>query len=169
MPLELSSWEWLALIAVAAAASRLLPRLKRVLCDPVVEVGPDDPEMLQALDAAQRTLGLFWQAVASPHPAIELFAIRVRCNTQEGVEHVWLRIAPGEADTHEGVLMNRPHRLRAAEGDVLPFTDEQIVDWMYMKAGHMVGGETLRVMIRKSPPKVARRMSEAYGLPYQPA
>lgn len=169
MPLELSSWELLVLIAVAAAASWLLPRLKHVLCDPVVEVGPDDPEMLQALDTAQRRLGLFWQAVASPHPAIELFAIKVRCRTEEGVEHVWLRIEPSEAETHEGVLMNRPHCLRAAEGDVLAFTDEQIVDWMYMKSGHMVGGETLRVMIRKSPPRVARRMSEAYGLPYQHA
>lgn len=169
MPLESSSGEFLALIAVAAAASWLLPRLKHVLRDPVVEVGPDDPEMLQALDTAQRRLGLFWQAVASPHPAIDMFAIRVRCNTEEGVEHVWLRIKPGEAQTQEGVLMNRPHRVRAAEGDVLAFTDEQIVDWMYMKAGHMVGGETLKVMIRKSPPKVARRMSEAYGLPYQHA
>jgi uncharacterized protein YegJ (DUF2314 family) len=137
---------------------------QRFFTDPVVAFSEDDPEMLDAKDRALSSLPAFWQALRSARPENDLYALKVRYAVGENSESVWLMMDPASPDHGKGRLMNRPQLLDAREGQELGFEDSQIVDWMYRENGKLIGGESLRLMIRKSPPRQARKMARLYGL-----
>ena len=58
---------------------------------------------------------------------------------------------------------NAPNAPGFAPGQQVSVRDRQVVDWGYWRAGTLVGGATMRVLIARMDPKAARAMLDRFG------
>jgi uncharacterized protein YegJ (DUF2314 family) len=61
-------------------------------------------------------------------------------------------------------IINRPQVLAYREGQSVRFDEADIMDWCYRQSDRLVGGESMRLMLTKLPPRKARAMAAEIGL-----
>lgn len=117
------------------------------------EVRADDPALLAAADAAQRTLPGFLAVLAAPPPGAGDFAIRFALN---GWEHIWvddLRLADGRI---VGRLANTPVQAGFRLGQEVSVPLALVNDWAWRDgAGVMRGHRSTRVLLARLDPAEA--------------
>ena len=120
---------------------------------PIVTVQTADPEMNAAIERGRATLPTFWASYASPKPSETGHALKVRFSTRKGGEHIWVGEVKKQPDgTYSGLFANEPRDLPGKRaGDLVEFTGADISDWMFMRNGKIVGGETIRPMLKMMP------------------
>ena len=127
---------------------------------PVVDFANGDPEMAAAQAKARATLAQFWKAYESPRADEEGFVLKVAIPVggNGGAEHIWF----GDIQRHDGkitgVLDNVPRDvtwLRA--GQRIEIAEDRISDWMFMRAGKIVGNQTMRPALKRMRPQEAAR------------
>lgn len=120
---------------------------------PIVDVRTGDPEMNAAIAHARATLSTFWTSYDSPKPLESGHALKVRFSTRKGGEHIWIaevKRLPGGA--YSGVFANEPRDLPGKRaGDEVRFAEADISDWMFMRNGKIVGGETIKPTLKSLP------------------
>jgi uncharacterized protein YegJ (DUF2314 family) len=120
----------------------------------VVNVPITNADMNAAIAKARATLPAFWAAYEAPKPSETDHGLKVRFPTPRGTgEHIWVadvkRLANG---SYSGRLGNRPQYLPGkSEGDLVEFKDSDISDWMFMRNGKIVGGETIKLLLKTMP------------------
>jgi uncharacterized protein YegJ (DUF2314 family) len=124
-----------------------------------INVPNADPEMAAAQAKARATLQQFWMAYNDPGPADEGFALKVAipygCNNSE---HVWTDRIEVEAGKITGVVGNEPRYARAIRsGQRIEIAEGRVSDWMFMRAGKIVGNHTMRPLLKRMPPAEAAR------------
>lgn len=120
---------------------------------PIVDVRTTDPEMNAAIARARGTLPTFWASYDAPKPSETGHALKVRFSTRKGGEHIWIGEVKKQPDgSYSGLFANEPRDLAGKRaGDKVEFAEADISDWMFMRNGKIVGGETIKPTLKSLP------------------
>jgi uncharacterized protein YegJ (DUF2314 family) len=120
---------------------------------PIVDVRTTDPEMNTAIARARGTLPTFWASYEAPKPSETGHSLKVRFSTRRGGEHIWMAEVKKQPDgTYTGLFANEPRDLPGKRaGDQVRFSEADISDWMFMRNGKIVGGETIKPTLKSLP------------------
>ena len=150
-----------ALVALAAAALALIPppwaaitAQNRSDRSPVIDVSSANAEMAAAIGKARATLPAFWASYEAPKPSETGHSLKVRfANRRNNGEHIWMDEVKKLADgRYSGRFANEPRDLPGKHaGDPAEFAQVDISDWMFLRNGKIVGGETIRVLLKAVP------------------
>ena len=138
---------WKICVAAVLAVSpmfALSPQAK----ENVVAVPNGDAEMDAAIAKAQNLLPQFWAKYAKPAG----FGLKVAIRDAGNTEHFWLADLRRDATGLSGVIANEPVYVKSVKyGQRYVIPEGDISDWMYVKDGKIVGGYTLRAMLKHMP------------------
>jgi uncharacterized protein YegJ (DUF2314 family) len=121
---------------------------------PVINVRTGDAQMSAAIAKARATLPVFWASYEAPKSSETGHSLKVRfANPTNDGEHIWIaevkRLTYGR---YSGRFANDPRYLPGKKaGDAVEFKEADISDWMFMRGDKIVGGETIRVLLKSLP------------------
>jgi len=158
MPAPLSQPIKWAISAVVTAVAlfgvlTLRPDPEVEVADRVISVADTDTEMNAAIARARATLPLFWASYDAPKRTETEHSLKVRFPTAGNDEHIWMspvkKLPGGE---YAARFADTPHNLPGKRlGDLAEFKDADISDWMFMRNGKIVGGETIKPLLKSMP------------------
>jgi uncharacterized protein YegJ (DUF2314 family) len=127
---------------------------------PVVGVRSADNEMNAAIARARDTLPTFWASCDAPKPTEMGHALKVRFGVGADVEHIWVSDVEKLSDgNYSARLANEPSDLLGKDiGDQVEFKQIDISDWMFMRNYKVVGGETIKAILKFMPEEEADAM-----------
>jgi uncharacterized protein YegJ (DUF2314 family) len=112
----------------------------------VVLLAENDYEMRIAEAKAQRSIGRFIEALASPAATQTYFAVKTLLRDGERAEHVWVSRLSYDGARFQGTVANAPFALTTVtHGDALTVAPGDITDWMIVEDQALVGGYTIRL------------------------
>jgi len=121
---------------------------------PAIDVSSANAEMNAAIAKARATLPTFWASYDAPKPSETGHSLKVRFpNPRTNGEHIWISDVKKIADgRYSGRFANAPRDLPGKKaGDVTEFKEADISDWMFTRNGKIVGGETIRPLLKAMP------------------
>jgi uncharacterized protein YegJ (DUF2314 family) len=109
-----------------------------------------------ARDARER-LPLFLKHLQHPLRGEEGFSVKYPFAADPGSgflrEYLWLGDIVFREGVYYGRILNRPYHIGALEaGMEVPFSFDDIADWMYVKKGAIIGGFSIKYLIEAIPP-----------------
>lgn len=114
---------------------------------PVISMSPDDPRLHAAAAEARRRWGEFARAFRAPSPTQESFTIKARFDQDNETEYMWVMVRQISDTDAIGELGNAPNALSGIKlGDPVRIPIAEVLDWMYLDGGEMVGGFTVQVL-----------------------
>jgi uncharacterized protein YegJ (DUF2314 family) len=124
---------------------------------PIVGVRSADDEMNAAIAHACDTLPTFWASCNAPKPTEMGHTLKVRFDVGADVEHIWVSDVEKLSDgNYSGRLANEPSDLLGKDiGDQVEFKQIDISDWMFMRNDKIVGGETIKAILKFMPEEEA--------------
>ena len=127
---------------------------------PIVGVRAADAEMNVAIARARETLPMFWASYDAPKPTEIGHALKVRFTGDGYVEHIWMIDVEKLPDgNYSGRFANEPSDLLGKSvGDQVEFKQADISDWMFMRNETVVGGETIKPLLKSMPEEEADAM-----------
>ena len=139
--------------------------IKRTGEPDVLQIEGTDARMNGAIKKANETLSLFDAVLASKDTSITGIALKVRFDTSNGGEHLWLTDVTKKNGHYNGVIGNSPTATTAVKlGDTVLVPDEDISDWMYVEEGKLRGGYTIRVLRDQMSDEEKKTFDEENGL-----
>src|SRR4051812_22496581 len=121
---------------------------------PVIDVRSTDAALNAAIGRARGTLPAFWASYGAPKPSETGHSLKVRFpyGTNNG-EHIWMADVKKIGDgRYSGKFANEPRHLPGKHaGDMIEFSQADISDWMFMRNDKIVGGETIRALLKSLP------------------
>ena len=85
--------------------------------------------------------------------------MKVRFEVGAEVEHIWLTDVKKLSDgNYSGQFANDPSELPGSIGDQVEFKQIDISDWMFMRNEKVVGGETIKAILKFMPEEEAEAM-----------
>src|SRR6185295_1595260 len=121
---------------------------------PVIDLSSGNAEMNAAIARGRATLPTFWASYDAPKPSETGHSLKVRFpNPRNNGEHIWMADVKKTADGgYSGRFANAPRDLPGKKaGEVALFKEADISDWMFMRNGKIVGGETIRPLLKSLP------------------
>jgi len=121
---------------------------------PVIDLSSGNAEMNAAIAKGRATLPTFWASYEAPKPSETGHSLKVRFpNPSNNGEHIWMADVKKTADgRYSGRFANTPRDLPGKKaGEVALFNEVDISDWMFMRNGKIVGGETIRPLLKSLP------------------
>jgi uncharacterized protein YegJ (DUF2314 family) len=121
---------------------------------PVIDLSSGNAEMNAAIAKGRATLPTFWASYEAPKPSETGHSLKVRFpNPRNNGEHIWMADVKKTADgRYSGRFANAPRDLLGKKaGEVALFNEADISDWMFMRYGKIVGGETIRPLLKSLP------------------
>jgi uncharacterized protein YegJ (DUF2314 family) len=125
---------------------------------PIVDVPTSDPIISAAIAEARAALPEFWASYENPKASEGGHSLKVRFPTRgTNSEHIWMADVKKLGEGHySGGFANAPRDLPGRrEGDLVEFTAASISDWMFLRDGKIVGGETIRPLLKSLPKRDA--------------
>ncbi len=148
-------WAVLAVVAGVTVIGILTigPKPQFVAQDPIITVHAEDVEMNAAIARARGTLPTFWASYGAPAPAETGHSLKVGLPGRDRVEHIWVDdIKKLPNGSYSGRFANDPRDLPGKRaGDLVEFAQGDISDWMFMRNGKIVGGETIKPLLKSMP------------------
>lgn len=115
----------------------------------VFDISAADPEMNKAIKKAQDTLSSFWIHYRKPGKDERDFMLKVKIEDGSGVEHFWCGNIQVKNGSVYGDLWNNPEIVKnVSYGETIKIDPGKISDWMYYREGRIVGGFTIRVLLK---------------------
>jgi len=121
---------------------------------PIVDLSSGDPEMNAAIAKARSTLPTFWASYDAPKSSETGHSLKVRFpNPKNNGEHIWIaEVKKLPNGAYSGRFANEPRDLPGKHaGDEVKFSEADISDWMFMRNGKIVGGETIKPTLKSLP------------------
>jgi uncharacterized protein YegJ (DUF2314 family) len=124
---------------------------------PIVSVPTADAEMNAAIAHARDTLPTFWASCDAPKPTETGHVLKVRLVVDAEVEHIWVSdVKKLPDDNYSGWFANEPSDLLGQNiGDHVKFKLSDISDWMFMRSEKIVGGATIKALLKSMPKEEA--------------
>ncbi|MBI5261207.1 MAG: DUF2314 domain-containing protein [Bradyrhizobium sp.] len=153
-------FKWAVLVAVTGVTVfgivAIGPQTKSQAQDrsPVIDVRTADPEMNAAIARARATLPTFWASYDAPKPSETGHALKARFPTRRNDgEHIWINdVKKLPNGGYSGRFANAPRDLPGKkDGDTVEFKESDISDWMFLRNGKIVGGETIKPLLKTMP------------------
>lgn len=118
----------------------------------IAQLPKDDDGMEQAQAEARATLPEFLRRLAAPDVDLPSAAVKVPLTVPGGTEHVWINGIHLEGDEFVGRIDNQPHRATDLNaGDTIRVRQSEISDWKLVEDGQLVGGYTIRYLMKRMP------------------
>ena len=112
-----------------------------------------DPEMESAFAEARATLDEFITRIAELNPTREFVALKVRFTLPDAsTQDIWCDEAAYENSQFTGNMGDDISSLKLAFGDRITISNKNIVDWMIVQDGKLIGGFTIRVAFSRMTP-----------------
>ena len=121
---------------------------------PVIDLSSGNAEMNAAIAKGRATLPTFWASYDAPKPSETGHSLK---GTVSRSEEQWRAHLDGRCEENRrrplfGRFANAPRDLPGKKaGEVALFTEADISDWMFMRNGKIVGGETIRPLLKSLP------------------
>ena len=136
----------LVLAACSGGDDRLL-ETKREGEPTVYSVQAEDLAMNAAIAQARETIAQFRSRLNSPPSTQTYLTLKVRFDSGDAVEHIWIEEVELVGDQFKGVIANEPIEASTpALGQTVTIPLDRVSDWMAIDNGRLVGGYTLRVL-----------------------
>jgi uncharacterized protein YegJ (DUF2314 family) len=126
---------------------------------PTVEAqGSADAEMESASQQALATLDLFIQEIESPHPGRTFVAVKARFFPPGDIpQDIWVDEVTYSDGAFRGNMGDDVPSLKLRLGEQVTVGKDEIVDWMIVEDGKLIGGYTIRLAVRRMSPEEKRR------------
>ena len=120
-----------------------------------------DLEMEAAFQQAQDTLDSFIQKIDVPQPDRTLVAVKVRFVLPDSsTQDLWVdRITYKDGSFH-GTMGDDIPTLKLSVDDKIRIKTEDIIDWMIVENGKLIGGYTIRLAFQRMSPEQKERFLE---------
>jgi uncharacterized protein YegJ (DUF2314 family) len=123
---------------------------------PTQHISGEDAVLNQICRDARESFPDFIFKAQNPGPDEGDFRVKYPFEAEGGsafrYEHIWLEDIFFEDGRYYGTLSNRPYYIGSLQaGDVVPFEKDLISDWMYVKAGQITGGRSVKYLIEQIP------------------
>jgi len=133
--------------------------------DQVAMVEKDDPDMAAAYRKARQTLPEFLALAREPRPSATNLAVKIAIPAGDNKEYFWLAPFAPRGDKYAGRINNTPRMAKQVKlGQLVEFSEAEIVDWLYMEGGKMRGNFTACALLKREPPDQLEAMKKQYGL-----
>lgn len=120
-----------------------------------------DAEMESAFQEARNSLDFFIEKIETPHPDRTYVAVKVRFFPPGDLpQDIWLDDAKYRNGSFRGIMGDDipALKLRAGEEIVVPIGD--LLDWMIVEDGKLIGGYTIRLAYERMSPAEKERFLE---------
>jgi uncharacterized protein YegJ (DUF2314 family) len=137
---------------------------------PIVKVTSADVDMNAAIARARDTLPTFWASYDTPKPSETGHGLKVRFAVgPDRFEHIWMSEVEKLPDGNfSGRFANQPSDLPDKnEGDQVEFKQADITDWLFIRNGKVVGGESIKLLLKSMPKEQADAMRAQMEQPRQ--
>ena len=125
--------------------------------DDVALVEKGDPDMAAAFRKARETLPEFLALARAPRPTASKLAVKIAIPAGDDDEYFWLTQIGARGDKYAGRINNTPRAATQVKfGQVIEFSEAEIVDWLYMEDGKMRGNFTACALLKHEPPRSGR-------------
>jgi uncharacterized protein YegJ (DUF2314 family) len=149
----------LALGAMPAGCHKQSDRVVRSGEPDVIHPWKDDREMDTAMRRAGETVPTFVKALEAPPPRARGFAIKKAFTDGKKTEFIWLNEVTLVGTDFRATVNNVPAWLATPKlGDLVTVPKKDVVDWMYVDDGVLVGGFTIRVLFSRETPAKQREL-----------
>lgn len=124
-------------------------------------------DLAAASGQARGKLPYFWEHFEAPEVDEYDFSLKVafpRRDGQEGTEDAWVENIARDAGAIKGELMVDPKYLGELRGGaIMDFSEEQVVDWSFLRGEELIGHYTTRVMLPRMPAEQAEGLRSMFG------
>ncbi len=132
--------------------------------DPIYGVHDQDPVMNDAIKKARETVEDFKKILANP-AGKESLSIKGAFTDGKETEHMWLEDVTYRGGFFKGKIGNDPDMVSNYKyGQTVTVKESEISDWMYVENGKLVGGYTIRALLKTIPSKDRKKFLR--GLPF---
>jgi uncharacterized protein YegJ (DUF2314 family) len=150
-----------------APASSRNSAVQKAERDEVFFLALNDPMIAAAIYNARETLPGFLALANRPGPTMEGFAVKIARIADGGPKYFWIHPFAHIEKRFVGQINNTPRSAVGLKmGDTITFTEPEIVDWMYMDRGRMLGNYSARAMLRSAPPEDREAFRRRFGLDF---
>jgi uncharacterized protein YegJ (DUF2314 family) len=113
-----------------------------------------DAQMHRAVLKARRNVGVFIVALQNPTKGQHDFEVKKPFVKNGEVEHIWLSHVQFSGNRFHGLVDNHPRKIKGLKfGDRVSVNPNEISDWAFVDNGKLVGGYTIRVLVRNLSPE----------------
>jgi uncharacterized protein YegJ (DUF2314 family) len=120
-----------------------------------------DIELEAAIQQARNTLNEFTDRIASSHPNRTFVAVKVRFFPPDGLsQDIWVDGVTYTDGIFKGSMGDDIPSLKLFAGDKIKVARENILDWMIVEDGKLVGGYTIRLAYQRMSPEEKERFLE---------
>ncbi|SRR6266498_211150 len=117
-----------------------------------------DPEMNAAIQQARDTLNTFIEKIATPHADRTIVAVKVRFSPPDGLpQDIWVDGVTYTDEIFRGNMGDDIPSLRLKFGQKITIDEKDIVDWMIVEDGKLIGGYTIRLAMQRMSPDERER------------
>lgn len=131
--------------------------------DATIAVAAEDSEMAAAIRKARAGLPVFFGHATAPGPDEGGFMIKYDLLPGPAAEFIWAEVIAHRGDVTTARLLNAPRASGFAQGQEVSVRDTQVIDWAYWRAGTLIGGATMRVLIARMQADEARATLDRLG------
>jgi len=148
---------WLCLFMIAC-----LPTLTPTPVPTTSALLDSDSEMESAFQEARDTLSFFIEKIGTPHPNRTYVAVKVRFSPPDDpAQDIWVDNVTYADETFRGNMGDDIPSLKLSFGEEILIPVEDIVDWMIVEDGKLIGGYTIRLAYERMSPGEKERFLEA--------
>jgi uncharacterized protein YegJ (DUF2314 family) len=120
-----------------------------------------DTELAVAIEQARASLDTFIARITTPHADRTFIALKVRFTPPvESPQDIWV----DEVTYANGVLRGKVGddipALKLEAGEKITIDEEDILDWMIVEDGKLIGGYTIRLAVQRMSPEERERFLE---------
>lgn len=131
--------------------------LKESLDVAVVGADSEDPEMKQAVEEARTSWPEFVKAFEAKAEGTENFGVKFPFDAPENKEFMWIEVTSINDEFVTGKLANDPVWVKDLKlGSKVKKKVSEIADWMYIKDGDIVGGYSVKVLLKRQADEQAK-------------
>jgi uncharacterized protein YegJ (DUF2314 family) len=120
-----------------------------------------DTELAAAIEQARASLDTFIAKITTPHADRTFVALKVRfIPPGESLQDIWVdEVTYADGILHGNVGDDIP-ALRLEAGEKITIDEEDILDWMIVEDGKLIGGYTIRLAVQRMSPEERERFLE---------
>jgi len=120
----------------------------------VIHQDQNDQELLRITNNARDSLSEFFRHMLRPAKDERNFMVKYPLKTDANsgfyMEHIWLCDIQYKNGVYYGTAANTPFYISSIKkGDVIPFSMEEISDWMYIKGEKIAGGYSIKYLLEQ--------------------
>jgi uncharacterized protein YegJ (DUF2314 family) len=120
-----------------------------------------DAEMEAAFQQARDTLDSFIQKIGTSYPDRTLVAVKVRFVLPDSSsQDIWVDQISYQDDSFHGTMGDDIPSLKLGVDDKITIARKDIVDWMIVENGKLIGGYTIRLAFQRMSPEQKERFLE---------